>query len=102
MDFAASIRQLRCARAVWQQGIRLKLSQNELKLFALSFLAVAKEFVKRPAMKEFEGGSHFHHSDGVSNIDRIELLIEWWHATREDRFIDLQLELAQSPVADLN
>ena len=38
---------------------------------------------------------------GLLNAGRIELLIEWWQATKEFRFAELALTLAQNPIDGL-
>jgi DNA polymerase III delta prime subunit len=98
-DFAAAARQAEWGRAVWQHGERLKVSDDALKAFALMFVDVAAEFVRLPIWERVEvSGGYAMSPTGLSNTDRIELLLDWWEATHDERFADLALALAHAPV----
>jgi hypothetical protein len=102
-DFARAARQGQWARGVWQHGKRLQLSGDELKLFALSFLGMAEEFVRLPIWVRGEVGTGYGlFPTGLSNTDRIELLLAWWETSHEQRFADLALALARAPVGGLD
>jgi hypothetical protein len=102
-DFAAASRQADWARAVWQHGKRLKLSDDFLKSFALSFLGIATEFVRLPVWDRVQDGAGYAlYPTGLSNTTRIELLLAWWEATHDQRFADLALALARAPVDGLD
>jgi hypothetical protein len=101
-DFAAAARQTDWARGVWEHGSRLKLSGAALKSFALCFLRIADEFVWLPVTSAIQDDTDlFAVPTGLSNTDRIELLLAWWEASHEERFADLALELARAPVEGL-
>jgi hypothetical protein len=97
-DFAVAACQPNWARAVWLHGKWLKLSDDALKSLALSFLTIAENFVRLPVRKGFE--SYF--STGLSNTERIELLLAWWQACKDQRFADIALALAHSPIGGLD
>ncbi|MCA1455179.1 hypothetical protein I6F35_18410 [Bradyrhizobium sp. BRP22] len=42
------------------------------------------------------------YAKGLSNTDRIKLLIRWWGETNDTRFSDAAFELSQSPVSGLD
>jgi hypothetical protein len=98
-EFAVTARQTKWAQAIWQQGQRLDLSAEPLKLLALSFLGVGEEFLRLPVWKRIrEGSESTYTAVGLSNTDRIDLLISWWIASYDQRFADLALALARAPV----
>jgi DNA polymerase III delta prime subunit len=101
---ASSARQTQWAQAVWQQGMRQKIVGDFRRAFASSFRGVAEEFVRLPVFKRVEenGLKYFIHGPGLSNTDRIELLIAWWEASEDPRFADLALTLARDPVDGLD
>lgn len=101
---ASSARQTQWAQAVWQQGTRQKIAGDFRRAFASSFRGVAEEFVRLPVFKRVEenGLKYFIHGPGLSNTDRIELLIAWWEASEDPRFADLALTLARDPVDGLD
>src|SRR5882672_6047840 len=83
--------------------IRLRLSDDTGKAFALSFIEVAEQFTQLPAWTIVPGEYVSHrHAKGLSNTDRIELLINWWETTRDSRFSDVALKLARSPIDGLD
>jgi energy-coupling factor transporter ATP-binding protein EcfA2 len=102
-DFAAAARQPDWAQGVWHHGKRIKLSGDTLRTFALAFLGVAGDFVGLPVWKRVQDGHiESRYPTGLSNTDRIELLIAWWDATHDQRFADVALALARAPVDGLN
>jgi hypothetical protein len=102
-DFGAAARQAGWARAVWQHGKQLNLSGDVLKPFALSFLGIAGEFVRLPIWERVQYGAGYGLSPtGLSNTNRIELLLAWWEASHEQRFADLALALARAPLGGLD
>ena len=103
-DLAAAARQAEWARAVWQHGKRLKLSDDALKSFALLFVEIAAEFVRLPIWERVEDDDigYIRSPTGLSNTDRIELLLAWRQATDDERFSDLALALARTPVDGLD
>src|SRR6266849_3068780 len=103
LEIARSARQTDWAKAVWRFGIHLRLSDDSGKALALSFIEVAEQFTQLPAWTIVPGEYVSHrHAKGLSNTDRIELLINWWEATRDPRFSDVALKLARSPIDGLD
>ena len=102
-DFAIAARQTEWSRALWQHGTRLKLSADERKLFATSFLGIAARFLHLPVWKRVQESYGYSQSaTGLSNTGRIELLSAWWDASHEKRFADLALALGQNPINGLD
>src|SRR5262249_1160206 len=103
-DFASVARETVWAQAVWQHGRRVNLSNDALKSFALSFLSVAGDFVRLPSWKVVRDSSGWYtrYPTGLSNTNRIELLIAWWESSHDQRFADLALALARAPVDGLD
>ena len=98
-DFALASCQPSWAKAVWEHGRWLKLS--ELRPFALSFIGIAEVFVSLPTWERVEGG-RAPCVTALSNTDRIELLLDWYNASDDERFTDLALALARAPVSGLD
>jgi energy-coupling factor transporter ATP-binding protein EcfA2 len=103
LEVARSASETDWAKAVWRFSYRLNLSGGFQESLALSFLGIAAQFPRLPAWTIVPGeyGPH-RHATGLSNTDRIELLIEWWEVTKDQRFSDLALELARSPIDGLD
>lgn len=103
LEIAHGARQSDWAQAVWKFGAKLSLSEASRRTFALSFIEAAQRFTEEPTWAVVPG--HYgpaRHAKGLSNTDRIGLLIEWWTATRDARFSDISLNLARSPVDGLD
>lgn len=101
--FAAAARQTNWAQAVWQHGKKLEISEDALKSFAISFLKIAEEFLWLPVSNRIRSNFGYSlYATGLSNTDRIELLITWWEASKDQRFADLALALGRAPVDGLN
>ncbi len=98
-EFAVSARLSDWAQGVWEHGKRLKLSAEAMKSLAGSFVYVAERFLSLPVWKRVQEGSVQVLSPiGLSNVDRVELLIEWWAGSQDQKFADLALDLVRSPV----
>jgi len=93
--FAACARETRWAQALWWHGRSLKLSEGIRQRLALTFFQAAILFAQLPTWTKTESGAH---PCGLSNTDRIELLLEWWEVSKDDRFSELALGLAREPV----
>ncbi len=102
-EFAIVARQTDWARAVWQHGKRVAKTAEALKAVAESFLVVAEKLLRLPVWtRTREGSVQMLSADGLSNTDRIELLIAWWGASHDQRFADLALALARAPIDGLD
>ncbi|GKX35806.1 MAG: hypothetical protein MnENMB40S_34240 [Rhizobiaceae bacterium MnEN-MB40S] len=93
------------AQKVWEHGKRLAKSSNEIMpveqaMLACAFLPIAQEFINLPVSVKIKGTSGYtqYKSTGLSNSERIELMIEWWYASHDSRLISLIIELARNPV----
>ncbi len=102
-DLAATATLTSWAQAVWQQGSRLKFSTGERARFALAFRCVAKVFPLQPTSKTYTVDNvRYTQPDGLSNIARIELLIDWWTAAQDSIFSDSAIALAEKPPGGLD
>ncbi|MER9349804.1 hypothetical protein [Mesorhizobium sp. M0227] len=91
------------ARQVWQHSRRLGIHEQpgsvDLAALAASFRGVAEAFLSLPVQKRVETKYSMSFSaDGLSNTDRIELLIDWWFACGDARYVELIQALASFPV----
>lgn len=100
---AGSARDTDWARGVWQYTKRVSLTQDELAAIASAFLAIAPSFTTLPVWHWSNHGSYSSRAAaGLSNTARIELLVEWWSDSKEDKFADVALEIAQAPIEGLD
>lgn len=92
LHFATSTCQIDWAHAVWQHAKRLQLKPSSWKRLARSFVGVAGKFASLPVRGP----------NSLSVTDRIGLLLEWWSASHDRRFVDLALTLARTPPSGLS
>lgn len=97
--------QSRWAQNVWEHGKRIEKGFTQPKLteiakLARAFLQIANAFLTLPTWdkSEDEDGLRFLTPTGLSNIERIELMIEWWQASGDEGFLQLVDTLARHPV----
>ncbi|MHC2583044.1 nSTAND3 domain-containing NTPase [Bradyrhizobium diazoefficiens] len=103
LEIARGARHSDWAQAVWKFGARLDPSDTFKRKLGLSFIDAAERFATEPTWTVVRG--HYgptRHAKGLSNTDRIRLLIDWWFATDNGRFSDIALILARSPVDGLD
>lgn len=103
-DIAKSCCESQWAQSVWRHIESESPALGELKAFAILFKPIAEEFLKLPVWKRKPDGprSYSLHVLGLSNTERIQLLLEWWTASRDARFASLAYELAHAPVEGLD
>lgn len=88
---------------IWSPKEKPTKQVVDLKNFALSFLSVAEKFLELPVWRRVPMNSGYSlHVTGLSNTERIELLLTWWNVTRDKRFSDLTLSLANNPIDGLS
>lgn len=88
---------------IWSPKEKPKKQVENLKSFTLSFLSIAESFLDLPVWKR--EATNYGYSVSItdlSNTDRIELLLNWWGATRDIRFANLSLSLADNPIDGLS
>ena len=87
LEIARSARQTDWAEAVWRFGVKMPLAGDALTKFALCFADVAQEFPKLPTWMVVKR-EHIsqRYAKGLSNTDRIKLLIRWWGETNHAVF----------------
>jgi energy-coupling factor transporter ATP-binding protein EcfA2 len=102
-DLARAAASTDWARAVWQHGTSLALSQADRVKFASTFVNVAKQFPVEPTTVYYtlDNVSHMRRA-GMSNTDRLELLLAWWFETKDAVFAESSMELARTPVDGLD
>lgn len=91
-------------RNIWYPERKTTKQQDDIKNFALSFLSIAEKFLVLPTFKRSisnSGGSSLSIT-GLSNTDRLKLLLAWWNTTKDIRFANLALLLAEKPVEGLS
>lgn len=100
---AHSARRTEWAKAVWTHSGRLKPSPTQASEMARAFLPAAELFVTQPVWRRVANadGSSLH-ADGLANVSRIELLLDWWDVSQVPRFKELAKALAVSPVEGLD
>lgn len=101
---AAASTRTEWAQAVWEHGKRMAKQwsepmQPQRAELALGLLPIAKEFLQLPVrIRVKESYGIVYRSDGLSNVARVELLIDWWSATNEPKFLQYLEELVNKPV----
>lgn len=92
------------AQAVWSHSQRLAgrwarpVPQERVKL-AHAFQDIGLAFLSLPVEIQIkESYGLVSRTDGISNADRLELLLDWWYATEDEAFLILIQRLAAVPV----
>ena len=97
-DCAITAQRASWAKAVWETGQKLPLTQDEKATFAQSFAGIAERFETLPTWRATSGQPRGSWSPSdLSNSARLRLLLEWWSATRDSRFASLSVSLAKNP-----
>ncbi|MBW5433224.1 hypothetical protein FXB41_00015 [Bradyrhizobium canariense] len=101
-----------CARAsqrtswadrVWKHIEALKLHDADQKHLALQFLDIAAALTTLPVWnRTVEDGVTYLRPAGLSNTARLTLLLDWWVASKDERFLPLLYDLAKNPVDGLD
>lgn len=91
------------ARNVWNHSRRLDMHMQpgsaDLAALAEGFRGIAEVFLSLPVHRRVQTDYGYSlRMDGLSNTDRIELLIDWWFACGNVRYVHLIKALASSPV----
>ncbi len=88
------------AKSVWSFGRKLIGTGEDLKVFAMSFLAVAEKFCLLPVWRRYRSstGEFAVTQAGMSNSRRIILLLEWLGATSCEDFGNYALQIARNPI----
>lgn len=93
------------AQKVWEHGKRLATASTRpvpegRVALARAFLPIARAFLTLPVwVRIHKGTSHnTYNTAGLPNVERLELLIDWWYASGEDDFLSIIRTLAGNPV----
>jgi energy-coupling factor transporter ATP-binding protein EcfA2 len=99
-DFPACAHRSEWARKLWQHVSKLVTHEEDLGKFAQLFLAAAERFLTLPVWRRIQSYAGYHSLQvtGISNTDRLDLLLTWWTHSRNTRFAELALSLAGNPV----
>lgn len=84
------------AQAVWKR-LFLPTTPDELRTFATAFETVASKFPSLPGWRRSRQSPNSSTRCDLDTPDRIQLLLEWWGQSSEQRFADLALEVARHP-----
>ncbi|MFT4972546.1 MAG: DNA polymerase III delta prime subunit [Algoriphagus sp.] len=86
------------ASSVWTFGEKLIETEADLATFALSFLHIGEKFCTLPTwkfVKAYRGSSLM--PVGITNSRRISLLLDWWNSTKNTKFGDYAITIADDP-----
>lgn len=88
-DFATSAQKVSFVRAIWRQANRDNFSDSDRKNIAQACQPVAARFAELPVMRRDSKRTNvwLYHDAHIS--DRVQLLFEWWRATRNKEFVEL-------------
>src|SRR5882724_5305179 len=102
-EIAASTAETDFARAVWSHCKDIRLPADSLAVVATCFAKITGDFLHLPVWIKTPGkyGNSLQQT-GLSNTQRIELLIAWHQSSGDQRFSDLALALARAPVDGLD
>lgn len=99
-ECARSARTDTYASNIWDHVKREFDIASEFGLFAPSFLSVAGRFGILPTWFSYvKDGTTFRSPKGLSNADRISLLLTWWLFSERQEFFDAATALAEQPVS---
>jgi DNA polymerase III delta prime subunit len=102
-ECAKSAQQTNWALKVWRHIESLSLSQEDLQQLTLNFLDLAAAFKTLPVWScTVRDGITYRQAAGLSNTDRITLLLKWWGETKDQRFLDIAFFLAENPIDGLD
>jgi len=102
-EFARAVAETNWSRSVWRQAKSLILSPSAREEVANAFEDAAEAFLSLPTFNyTVENGIRYGRASGLSNTDRIELLLEWWAAGSNEKYVDLACRLAKAPVDRLD
>ncbi|MCC1498036.1 restriction endonuclease [Alcanivorax sp. 1008] len=92
------------SKSLWSFGKEVtKKDENQLIEFAVSFREVAKIFLELPVWKRNETSYGYSLSiAGLSNMDRILLLLEWGEISKYKEFSAHALSLSRNPIDGLD
>lgn len=92
------------ARGLWWHARGLFISHPDfLKQFATAFSGYSDRIDATPSVKRTKSyGSTIFLPDDISVTARVELLLQWWEASGQDKFIDKSLALLIEGKLDLS
>jgi hypothetical protein len=101
LECAKSAQQTDWARSVWDFSPALApVDRREL---ALAFLSIASDFNTLPIWaRTAKNGITYVSPRGLSNTERIILLLDWWATTNHQTYWDIAIRLAEAPIEGLD
>lgn len=87
------------ARELWNYArIARSVSSPMLEEIARTFLKVAEALKHLPIWKKDDRDPTVYRHSDLSNVSRLELLLEWHAVSGEERFLEIAMEVAEKPV----
>lgn len=93
------------SQKVWEHGKRLATDLTYPMpagrgVLARAFLPIARAFLTLPTLLRIKRSatSTVDTPVGLSNVERLELMIDWWYASDDDNFLPIIKALAGNPV----
>jgi energy-coupling factor transporter ATP-binding protein EcfA2 len=99
LGFAACVPTATWAKAVWEQGNRDSPFGPPNVALAYALSKLAPELIKQPVWGRTGTPPHAFRRLDLYHPERIELLLDWWTATRQDALARLAVEFAKAPPA---
>jgi hypothetical protein len=101
---ASSAVQTEWAQAVWQHASARAPTPAARARLAFSFITVLPVFLTQLINTTYQENGYWYRrrGPGLSNTDRIDLLLDWFGATQDPRFASTALSLAQKPIDGLD
>jgi DNA polymerase III delta prime subunit len=100
---AKASHQTRWAMNVWEHIKSMDISDEERKHLVLEFVDIGVAFKSLPVWTHtIEDNTRYRRAVGLSNTERLTLLLDWWCETADQRFVDAAMSLAESPVDGLD
>ncbi|WP_292593180.1 hypothetical protein [Mesorhizobium sp.] len=97
-DMATNAVKADWAASVWKHVKAERKSRSDHKaIIAGNFMSIAEKFTRLPVMRRDPHEPNTYRFYDLAIVNRLELLIEWWFASRDERFPQLCLELARNP-----
>jgi DNA polymerase III delta prime subunit len=98
-DFAMTAQKAGWARELWNHArIARSVSSPMLEEISRAFLNLAETLKRLPIWKKDDRDPTVYRHSDLSNVSRLELLLEWHAVSGEERFLEIALEVAAKPV----
>ncbi len=85
------------AKAVWIQATKNASGFRPAPSIAMAFLDVAQHLTVAPVYQRDASHSPSLRKSDMALASRIELLLDWWRASDDDRFIEIAIKILKEP-----